>query len=163
MPKSSLWPLLKTDLLTLSLLQTRTPPLGLSSCCLARWSVRVKEGLLWAPKPSTGPSLGFGPQPFLGAQTPGEPRPQPATAVSAGTLPSTRRHAPLQEEVSCFVPKSLRTELATRITLRVVITVLRKCHCMAGKSSSPVTPQSHSTSLGRLSENFVISLKPHTS
>lgn len=75
---------------------------------------------------------------------------------------STWCHVPPQEEVSCFGPKSLRTELATGTTLRVVTTVPPKRHCMVGEVPSQPLPLRAPGLLGRLSETFVISLRSLT-
>lgn len=100
------------------------------------------------------------PQPLEGAQTPGEPRP-PASSTQ-WLAASLECHVPPQEEGLCFGPKSLRTELATGTTLRVVTTVPPKRHCMVGEVPSQPLPLRAPGLLGRLLETFVISLRSLT-
>lgn len=144
-------------------------PLWLSSWSLELLPGHVecegeRGGGLLSPKPSTVPSLSFGPTASRGRSDPRRAKHSWPAAHSGlqQVFWSTWCRVPLQEEVSCFVPKSLRTELATGTTLRVVITVPPKCHCMVGKAPSHPLPLRVPGLPIRLSETFVISSRSYT-
>ena len=142
-------------------------PLWLSSWSLELLPGHVECGAGGAPFPQTQhcsfPQLW--PHSLSRALRPQESQGPPASSTqwpAARPFWSAWCHVPLQEEVSCFVPKSLRTELASGTTLRVVITVPPKCHCMVGKAPSHPLPLRAPSLPSRLSETFVISSGSHT-